>query len=59
MQNEKLLEKALQNIENKFIQHTEDFDELKAKQVTSSYVISYATSRLMTAKHILREATRK
>jgi len=36
-----------------------DYEELKGKQTSSSFAISYVTTRLLTGKAILQEATRK
>lgn len=61
-----MLEMALNNLQanfNKTVLHLEahenDFKELKAKSITSTYVISYITTRLLQGKQTIQEAYRQ
>lgn len=44
---------------DEFEKHTEDFDELKMKQTSTNFAISFITSRMVLAKQIIIEARRQ
>jgi hypothetical protein len=49
----------VKNLADELARHEIDFDQLKIKQVSTSYTISYITTRLVMGKQVIQKATRQ